>query len=124
VLGGGSQQLGELSNLVGTSKEHPVLVDVEGPQPRKRGPIVRPAETPSGIDSAQRLGKRGTRFPGHIGVLDVRQQWMGQIGLGPYRKQPAAPRLGDRNLGRAPRRCQRGRGDQADHRVGPSQPLV
>ena len=44
--------------------------------------------------------------------------------LDPQRQQPATPGLGGTDLGRAPRGGQIGRGDHADHRVGPAQPLI
>ncbi|MGB8198479.1 MAG: hypothetical protein WCF33_02085 [Pseudonocardiaceae bacterium] len=88
-----------------------MLLDVEGQQPRERGLIVQPAEAPAGTDPAQCFGERGTRVPGPVTVLKVGQQWMEDSWLSEYRKQLAVPRLGDRDLGRAPGGCQISGGD-------------
>jgi hypothetical protein len=74
VLGKRSQQLSEIpslvvSSLVVSAEEHLMLSHIEGSQPRKRGPIVRPTETLGGIDPAQHLAKRGRdsrRIPDHV----------------------------------------------------------
>jgi hypothetical protein len=47
--------LSELFDLTASAEEDPMLVDVERTQPRKGGTIIRPAQSPGGINPAQRL---------------------------------------------------------------------
>ena len=106
-LGGRAQQRGELVDLAAAAEEDRVLVGVQRAQARERGAIIRPARPARRVHPPQRLGQprpgRG-RVAASCPRTGPTSAADGSHPARPARQQPAAPRLGDRQLGGAPRR--------------------
>ena len=101
-----------------------MLVGAEGAQPRERGTVVGPAGPAGQVHLAQGRHQplADLTVPRH--VLHRAQQGVGDARLAEHRDQPCPAGAGDGHLGRAPRGADVGGGDQADHGVGGTQPLV
>jgi hypothetical protein len=61
-----------------------MLLNAKRTQPRERGPIILPPQTPRSIHPTQRLSQRSAdtrRVPGQIKMLQIGQQGMGVVGV-------------------------------------------